>query len=154
MASGIYIPHPDGRVLLVHHARSKTWVLPGGKGEHESPRQCAAREGTEELRVPVEIGPLLSVHHLTGAKPLFPGAENIPGAYPCNLFTSTAHLAPADWDRITLPADELLGWDLFDVDQAVTTPGLMEQANAANLLACQSAYRTGITAYLEDGTVT
>ncbi|MEU8919503.1 SAM-dependent methyltransferase [Kitasatospora sp. NPDC048545] len=149
-AAGVYIPCA-GKVLLVHHAMSDTWVLPGGKAEHESPRQCAEREAREELGVPVTVQRLLAVHHLTGAKPMFPGAQTIPGAYPCNIMIYLGEIDEADTDRIKVPSDELHGWAWKDPKDAASS-GHMEETNAAGLLACARAFRTGGVAYLEDGT--
>ncbi len=40
---------PDGRALLLHHARLGLWVQPGGHAEAgETAEQAALREGTEE----------------------------------------------------------------------------------------------------------
>ncbi|MFI5527044.1 NUDIX domain-containing protein [Kitasatospora sp. NPDC051853] len=150
-SGSVLVTAPDGRVLLVHHARSGTWLLPGGKAETESPKACAEREGREELGVPVTVGRLLAVHYLTGAKPLFPAAARIPGAYPCTMFTFTGAIHPDDWDRIAIPAGELHGWATYEPEDAAQRAGLMESANAAHLLACVEAARTGATAYLEDG---
>ncbi|GAA0695101.1 hypothetical protein GCM10010193_57280 [Kitasatospora atroaurantiaca] len=151
-AAGVYIPRTDGKVLLVHHARSNTWVVPGGKGEKETPWQCADREAREELGIPVAIARLLTVHHVTGRKPLYRGAEMNPGAYPCHIFTFLGSLHPGDEHQIKLPADELLAWTWYDPQEAANTPGLMEETNAANLLACHKAWAAGDGgAYLEDG---
>ncbi|MEY9958872.1 NUDIX domain-containing protein [Streptacidiphilus sp. MAP5-52] len=149
-AANILITRPDGTVLLVHHRRSGLWVLPGGKTQtDESPRTCALREGTEELGVPIQMGPLLSVHWLTAKSALWPAAADIPHAYPCHLTTFAAAISTEDAERITVPDDELLGyawWDPVDVAR----PHLMETANAAHLLAVTGAGPEAVT-YLEDG---
>ncbi|GAA2842217.1 NUDIX domain-containing protein [Kitasatospora aburaviensis] len=151
-ASGVYIRHPDasGRVLLVHHVRAGTWVLPGGKAEQESPRACALREGREELGVPVTVGRLLVTHYVTGRHELWPGARNIPGAYPCHLYTWQASIPVGRIEEIAVPAGELHDYGWFDVEEVTSEPGRMEFSNAANLLAAHRAHLTGTHAYLED----
>ncbi len=149
-AANILATRSDGTVLLVHHRVSGLWVLPGGKTRAgESPRSCALREGAEELGVPVQVGPLLSLHWLTAKSALWPGAADLPHAYPCHLATFAASITDADAGRITVPDHELLGyawWDPVDVAR----PRLMEAANAAHLLAVTAD--PGTVTYLEDGT--
>ncbi|MFK0181661.1 NUDIX domain-containing protein [Streptomyces xanthochromogenes] len=57
-ASAAFIQRADGHVLLVHHAGTGYWVMPGGKtddspGGGETPRECCEREGREETGVTV-----------------------------------------------------------------------------------------------------
>ncbi|GAA2283611.1 MULTISPECIES: NUDIX domain-containing protein [Kitasatospora] len=150
-AAAAFIPRGRSEVLLVHHARSGMWVQPGGKSEwDEPPMVTCRREATEELGgVSVEVGRLLVVNWLTKSAELFPGAALNEFAYPCNLFTFHATLAPGAEDRIRVPERELLGWRWWDIDDACR-PGVMEPYNARNLRAAATAYHEGqSTAYLE-----
>ncbi|GHF33343.1 hypothetical protein GCM10010218_13050 [Streptomyces mashuensis] len=41
LGADVFIQHTDGRVLLVHHAKTDHWVLPGGGAdEGETPRSA------------------------------------------------------------------------------------------------------------------
>ncbi len=76
-ASGFVIDHSRERVLLLHHAKLKRWLQPGGHGEGEiDPRQIALREIEEETGLgPSDLTPypdarLLDVDvHLIPARP-------------------------------------------------------------------------------------
>ncbi len=145
-ASAAYIARTDGRVLLVHQARAGSWGLPGGKAEqHETPRATCEREGREELGVPVTAGRLLTFNWLA------PGAagDGAEFAHACHFLTFQATIDPADLDRITVPAGELLDWRWWEVEAAVR-PGVMEPFIAANLRVATQVYRDERpTAYLE-----
>lgn len=150
-ASAAFITRADHRVLLVHHARSGLWVLPGGKGEHhEPPRATAGREAAEELGVPVSVGRLLAVNWLTEAAELFPGAAQIPHAYPCLMFTFHVEITPENADKITIAEREIHEARWWDVREASTTLGVMEYHNAHNLLTAYENHLAGREAtYLE-----
>ncbi|WP_165845409.1 NUDIX domain-containing protein [Streptacidiphilus pinicola] len=151
-AAAAYIPHPDdGRVLLVHHAKSNRWVLPGGKIEHdEPPKRGCEREAREEVGVNGIAGQLLTVCWLTAAAELWPGAAtDNPYAYPCHMFTFHLPIDAADVDRIAVPAGEILAHHWWEPEEAAES-GLMEQYNARNLLAATQVHRgERPTAYLE-----
>ncbi|WP_195911132.1 NUDIX domain-containing protein [Streptomyces kaniharaensis] len=149
-AAAAYIAQPDGRVLLVHHAKADRWVLPGGKAEHnEPPLTTCRREAEEEIGVPVRVGRLLTFNWLTPAAALWPEAVDIDYAYPCHMLTFHATIDPADVERIKLPARELLAYRWWDVDEAAAS-GVMEQYNARNLLAATQVHRgERPAAYLE-----
>ncbi|GLW74701.1 hypothetical protein Kpho02_69980 [Kitasatospora phosalacinea] len=149
-AAGGLITRGDSEVLLVHHGRSRMWVLPGGKAEwNEPPAATCARELSEELGVPVTVGRLLVYNWMTTKAEFFPGAAADEHAYPCHLFTFHATLAPGAEERIDTPERELLGWRWWDLDEACA-PGVMEPYNARNLRAAHAALRDGQgIAYLE-----
>lgn len=57
----------DSRVVLLKNLRNE-WELPGGKLElGETPPVCLAREISEELSLPVKVGPILDswVYHIS-----------------------------------------------------------------------------------------
>lgn len=149
-AAGALITRGDGEVLLVQHARSRTWVLPGGKAEWgEPPAATCAREVAEELGVPATVGRLLVYNWMTIRAELFPGAAASEHAYPCHVFTFHATLAPEAQERIRTPERELLGWRWWDLEEACA-PGVMEPYNARNLRAAHTAWREDRgAAYLE-----
>ncbi|WP_165845763.1 NUDIX domain-containing protein [Streptacidiphilus pinicola] len=150
-AAAAYIPRPDdGRVLLVHHAKSGWWVLPGGKVERDEPsKRGCEREAREEVGVNGSAGELLTVCWLTAAAELWPGAAKSAGAYPCHMFTFHLPILAADVDRIAVPAGEILAHRWWEPEEAAAS-GLMEQYNARNLLAATQVHRgERPTAYLE-----
>ncbi|MFD9793770.1 NUDIX domain-containing protein [Streptomyces sp. NPDC059070] len=134
-AAAAFIQRPDGCVLLVHHAGTRRWVMPGGKTEGgayggETPRQCCEREGREETGAEVSAGRLLVVQWL-------PSGRN--GAYghnpfACHLFVFAATLAPDA--SIRVPDGELLGWDWWSPADAA---GAMDATNARLLAAAVRA---------------
>ncbi|MFD7163593.1 NUDIX domain-containing protein [Streptomyces violascens] len=149
-AAAAFIRRDDGTVLLVHHAGTGYWVLPGGKvddgpGGGETPRECCEREGREETGVTVTAGRLLVVQWL-------PSGRN--GAYEsnpfaCHLFAFDATISPEDQPNIHVPEGELLGWDWWDPTRAVD---VMDATNG-RLLAAALRVASGAEAapcYLEE----
>uniref|UniRef100_A0AAU2V7V1 NUDIX hydrolase n=1 Tax=Streptomyces sp. NBC_00003 TaxID=2903608 RepID=A0AAU2V7V1_9ACTN len=132
-AAAAFIQRDDGTVLLVHHAGTKHWVMPGGKaddGPHggETPRRCCEREGREETGVPVSVGRLLAVQWLPSGRN---GAyAHIPFA--CHLFVFAATISPDDQPNIRVPERELLGWGWWDPMRA---PDVMDATNGRLLAA-------------------
>jgi 8-oxo-dGTP pyrophosphatase MutT (NUDIX family) len=151
-AAAAYIPHPeDGRVLLVHHAKSNRWVLPGGKIEqNEPPKTGCEREAREEVGVQSIAGQLLTVCWLTAAAELWPGAAaDNPYAYPCHMFTFHLPVDAAGVERIAIQPAEVLAARWWYPEEAAES-GLMEKYNARNLLAAAQVHRGDRpTAYLE-----
>ncbi|MFD7014003.1 NUDIX domain-containing protein [Streptomyces sp. NPDC059928] len=149
-ASAAFIQRDDGRVLLVHHAGTRQWVMPGGKadgGPHggETPLQCCEREGREETGVTVTAGRLLVVQWL-------PSGRN--GAYShnplaCHLFVFAGTIPPQAHTQIRVPERELLGWDWWDPDEA---PQVMDETNGRLLTAAArvAAGHAEMPAYLEE----
>ncbi|GHG80467.1 NUDIX domain-containing protein [Streptomyces griseocarneus] len=144
MGAGVLIQHDDGRVLLVHHAKTGRWVIPGGKAEPgETPRQCAVREAREETGLDGRPGRLLAVQHLTADRHW--GNKYI--ADPYELFVFALHTDPDQHAGIRVPDGELLGWDWFTPDDGVK---LMDPTNEALFMAVIQAVANGTCAYLED----
>ncbi|POX37860.1 hypothetical protein C3486_26300 [Streptomyces sp. Ru73] len=148
-AAAAFIQREDGRVLLVHHAGTKHWVMPGGKTDDgpkggETPLQCCEREGREETGVPVQVGRLLVVQWLSSGSP---GNYSNPRA--CHLFVFSATISPQHYDRIRVPEGELLGWDWWEPEAALT---VMDRTNAPLLTAAVQAASGAQDAplYLED----
>ncbi|MCX5386808.1 NUDIX domain-containing protein [Streptomyces sp. NBC_00083] len=149
-AAAAFIRRDDGRVLLVHHAGTRRWVMPGGKADDgpyggETPRACCEREGREETGVRVAAGRLLVVQWLAAGRH---------GAYaynpcPCHLFVFAATIASDDHLNIRTPQGELLGWDWWDPAEA---PGAMDAANGRLLRAAirAAAGHEPAPAYLEE----
>lgn len=131
-AAAAFIQREDRRVLLVHHAHTKRWVMPGGKVEAgETPLQCCEREGQEETGLPGEARRLLVVQWLSGRR----GPYTNP--YPCHLFVFSGAVAPQDYDRVHIPETELLGWGWWAPETALT---LMDETNAPLLAAALQAH--------------
>ncbi|PKV82966.1 NUDIX domain-containing protein [Streptomyces sp. TLI_146] len=146
-AAAAFIQRADGRVLLVHHAGTRRWVMPGGKaddGPHggETPLQCCEREGREETGVAVTAGRLLVVQWLPAGRIGAYGHQ----PFACHLFVFAATIHPDA--RIRVPARELLGWDWWDPAEA---SGAMCATNARLLAAAvRAAAHTGAApVYLE-----
>ncbi|MFB7768072.1 NUDIX domain-containing protein [Streptomyces sp. NPDC056084] len=94
-AAAAFIQRADGRVLLVHHAGTGYWVMPGGKtddvpGRGETPRECCEREGREETGVTVTAGQLLVVQWL----PLGRNGAYAHNPFACHLFVFAAAIPP------------------------------------------------------------
>ncbi|WP_161624858.1 NUDIX domain-containing protein [Streptomyces spectabilis] len=141
VAAATLIEH-EGRLLLVHHARTGYWVVPGGKAEgRETPRECARREAREEIGVPVTVGRLLAFQHLPGGTY---GIGDKP--MPCLLFVFAGTIDPADRSRVRIPEGELLGFDWVEPDRAVR---LTDATNTELLTAAVQAAANGTAAYLE-----
>ncbi|MEU1311032.1 NUDIX hydrolase [Streptomyces cinnamoneus] len=114
MGAGVFIQRDDGRILVVHHAKTRRWVIPGGKAEPgETPRQCAVREAREETGLDGRPGRLLAVQHLTADR--WWGSKYI--AHPYELFVFALHVDPGQHADIRVPAGELLGWDWLTADE-------------------------------------
>ncbi|MGW1196608.1 NUDIX domain-containing protein [Streptomyces sp. NPDC002536] len=103
VGAGVFIHHGDGRVLLVHHAKTGHWVIPGGKAEcGETPRQCAMREAREETGLDSQPGRLLAVQHLTADRHW--GNKYI--ADPYELFVFALRVDPGQYASIRVPDGE------------------------------------------------
>ena len=64
MGAGAVIRNSSGDVLVVKPVYKAGWELPGGAVENgESPRAACEREIVEELRLRVEVGPMLCVDY-------------------------------------------------------------------------------------------
>lgn len=99
MSAGALFFDENGRLLLVDPTYKPGWEIPGGVVEAgESPREACRREVREELGLERPLRRLLCVDYIR-ARP--PRTEGI-----AFLFAGGV-LAPADIDRIRLPADEL-----------------------------------------------
>ncbi|MFG2720903.1 NUDIX domain-containing protein [Streptomyces sp. NPDC048416] len=152
-AAAAFIRRGDGRVLLVHHAGTGHWVMPGGKaddGPHggETPRECCEREGREETGVTVSAGRLLVVQWL----PLGRNGAYAHKPFACHLFVFAATIGPDALDAIRVPEGELLDWAWWDPAVAPATPGVMDATNG-RLLTAATRVAAGIEAapvYLEE----
>lgn len=132
-ASAACIQRDDGKVLLVHHAGTGYWVMPGGKtddgsGCGETPRECCEREGREETGVAVTAGRLLVVQWL----PLGRNGAYESNPFACHLFAFAATISPEDHPNIRVPQRELLGWDWWD---PMLAPDAMDATNGHLLTA-------------------
>ncbi len=59
----VVVRDPQERILLVRHADTKLWVIPGGSMRpHESPADAATREMFEETHLEVEPNRVLGVY--------------------------------------------------------------------------------------------
>ncbi|KAB7835545.1 NUDIX domain-containing protein [Streptomyces mobaraensis] len=144
VGAGVYIQRADGRVLLVHHAKTGAWVIPGGKAEAgESPRQCARREAHEETGLSGRVGRLLAVQHLSPDR--WWGTKYIPDAY--ELFVFALDVAPADYERVRVPEQELHGWGWFAPEAGLA---LMDATNRVLFAAAVQAAQSGTCCYVED----
>ncbi|MFJ2400388.1 NUDIX domain-containing protein [Streptomyces xanthochromogenes] len=152
-ASAAFIQRPDNHVLLVHHAGTGHWVMPGGKADDgplggETPRECCEREGREETGVTVSAGRLLVVQWL----PLGRNGAYAHTPFACHLFVFAATISPDALDDIRVPEGELLDWAWWDPAVATATPGAMDATNGRLLTAAARA-AAGIEAaplYLEE----
>ncbi|MEU2956248.1 NUDIX hydrolase [Streptomyces xanthochromogenes] len=152
-ASAAFIQRADGRVLLVHHAGTGYWVMPGGKtddspGGGETPRDCCEREGREETGVTVTAGRLLVVQWL----PIGRNGAHAHNPFACHLFVFAATIHPDALDRIQVPEGELLGWEWWDPAVAPVAPGVMDTTNG-RLLTAATRVAAGIDTapvYLEE----
>ncbi|MFD9483631.1 NUDIX domain-containing protein [Streptomyces sp. NPDC059991] len=149
-AAAAFIQRNDGKVLLVHHAGTGHWVMPGGKtddtpGGGETPRRCCEREAREETSVPVTVGRLLVVQWLPSGRN---GRYEV-NPFACHLFVFAATIGPQDHARIRVPDAELLGWGWWDPAEA---PGVMDATNTRLLTAAlRASAGTGpAPAYLEE----
>ncbi|MFB7741890.1 NUDIX domain-containing protein [Streptomyces sp. NPDC056132] len=156
-AAAAFIQRDDGQVLLVRHAGTGHWVMPGGKNDDgpcggETPRQCCEREGYEETGVRVTAGRLLAVQWL----PSGPYGSYAPLAFACHLFVFAATIHPDDLDRIQVPDGELLDWAWWDPAVAPLTPGAMDAPNGRLLTAATRAAlgTDAAPAYLEESAST
>ncbi|MEU6056202.1 NUDIX domain-containing protein [Streptomyces xanthochromogenes] len=152
-AAAAFIQRADGRVLLVHHAGTGHWVMPGGKTDDgpfggETPRECCEREGREETGVTVTAGRLLVVQWL----PIGRNGAHAHNPFACHLFVFAATIHPDALDQIQVPEDELLGWEWWDPAVAPVAPGVMDATNS-RLLAAAVQVSSGAApapAYLEE----
>ncbi|MET9365102.1 NUDIX hydrolase [Streptomyces sp. NPDC006632] len=149
-AAAAFIRRDDGRVLLVHHAGTRRWVMPGGKADDgpyggETPRQCCEREGREETGVRVTAGRLLVVQWL----PIGRIGAYAHNPFACHLFVFAATIAVGDLPNIRIPERELLGWRWWDPAEA---PGAMDATNGRLLSAAAraAAGQEAAPAYLEE----
>ncbi|MEU9097360.1 NUDIX hydrolase [Streptomyces sp. NPDC048361] len=149
-AAAAFIQRDDGRVLLVHHAGTRRWVMPGGKADDgpyggETPRQCCEREGREETGVRVTAGRLLVVQWLSIGR----HGAYAPQPFACHLFVFAATITRDDHLNIRTPEGELLGWEWWDPAEAT---GAMDAANGRLLRAATraAAGHEAAPAYLEE----
>src|SRR5215831_7693195 len=105
---------PDGRVLIVEHAfrTDFPWGLPGGWVQPgEDPADAVARELREELKLDVEVGPLVLCGTIgrvrTSTHPVHIGL-----AYACRLRTAPSDLSvellDLEWIDPAMPASRPL----------------------------------------------
>ncbi len=101
LSAAALITDPAGRPLLVKPNYRDHWSLPGGICEHgEPPHLGCAREVAEEIGLPVEPGPLLTIDW---AQPLGPELR------PMMSFVFDGGTL-ADGSGIVLQAEELDAW--------------------------------------------
>lgn len=134
----LLITDPEGRVLLVKPNYRPTWDFPGGVVEEdEAPHECARREVTEELGVPVEVGDLLVVHWSppSGERPR-----------PLISFVFDGGVL-SDADQITPEAEELDEVAFLPWHTAVT---LLSGNITTRLLTARLARHEGRPIYLSD----
>ncbi len=134
-----YITDERGRVLLVDPNYREHWGFPGGiidAGEH--PAQACAREVAEEVGLTVEVGPLLTVAWIDGAR-------NVP--FPMVNFMFDCGGIRSD-TPITLQAEELDDYGFFTVEEA----GRLLAGHAyARLVAAAASRVSGTITYLAPG---
>ncbi|MFI9240821.1 NUDIX hydrolase [Streptomyces sp. NPDC053079] len=140
------IRRQDGHVLLVHHARSGLWTLPGGRVEEgETLREAAVREVLEETGLRGEAGRLLVVRHArpgTWFGPLQRTRDSLHFVFAMNV--------PADQFRsIRRQEDEVLDVRWWAPDQ-VMADGQHEPAVLITAALGVLAGQTEGCAYLED----
>ncbi|MFI1972617.1 hypothetical protein BLA24_07830 [Streptomyces cinnamoneus] len=143
VGAGVFIQHDDGRILLVHHAKTGYWVIPGGKAEPgETPRQCAVREAREETGLDGRPGRLLAVQHLTADR--YWGSKYI--ADPYELFVFALHVHLDQYADIRVPDGELLGWDWYSPDERGTGHGRDRGHSQWDLRLPRGPSRAGVAA--------
>jgi 8-oxo-dGTP diphosphatase len=138
-AAGAVIQDEQGRVLLVRPTYKEGWLLPGGALEpDESPLAACRRELTEEIGFAPPLGELLCVDWVPSRPPWDGGLVF--------LFDGGV-LAPAQIAGITLPADELEGFEFVPPDDL---DAMLARPAAPRVRACLARRGHGAV-YLEDG---
>jgi 8-oxo-dGTP pyrophosphatase MutT (NUDIX family) len=138
-AAGAVIQDEQGRVLVVRPTYKEGWLLPGGGLEaDESPLAACRRELTEEIGFVPPLGELLCVDWVPPRPPWDGGLVF--------LFDGGA-LSPAQIAGITLPADELEGFEFVSPDHL---DGMLARPGAPRVRACLARRGHGAV-YLENG---
>lgn len=136
VSADLVIRNPAGDVLFCRTTYRPTWWVIGGVAErHESPADCARREGFEELGVAFPVGRLLVVHHQVR-----PNVQMM-------SFAFDAGVLGTDLSELKLDPDEITEVAWFPADRL---PEDLVPWHARRYRAALAALRDGSTAYLED----
>jgi len=129
-----------GRVLLVDPTYKPVWDLPGGAVEkEESPHAACRREVAEELGLDRGPGRVLVVDWVP-SRPERP--EGLIVVYDGGV------LGPDEVAAITLPDDELAGYEFVEPDAVAER---VSPLLARRIAACVDAIAAGTVISLEDG---
>jgi 8-oxo-dGTP diphosphatase len=140
LAAGALIRNHQGEILIVKPIYRDGWLIPGGAVEAgESPLVACTREVREELGLQLVIRRLLCIEYQSTDG--F-GGENLQFIFDGGVLT------PAQMMSIQLPPDELADARFVAEEEAVR---LLVPRLARRLPFVLEAYRSGGTAYLEDG---